>query len=190
MRTEEQTQTRVQKKTKTEKKIKEKDRELDQDKYNKLDKIINEYKSKEGSLITVLHQAQKVFGYLPREVLIYVSKKMGIPFAEVYGVVSFYSLFTMKQRGKYTIEVCMGTACYVKGSEEILNKIKEELGIEPGEVTDDGLFTIETTRCKGACSLAPVVAIGDDIHSKVTPDSIKDILSQYSKEESKEEVKV
>ena len=149
------------------------------DKYQELKSIIQENKDKEGALITVLHQAQKIFGHLPRDVQIYIAKSLGIPFPEVYGVVSFYSLFNMEKRGKYTIEVCMGTACYVKGGEEILNILKDELEIEPGEITEDGKFTIETTRCKGACSLAPIVAIGDDIHSHVKPDEIIDILNQY-----------
>ncbi|MFW5991860.1 MAG: NAD(P)H-dependent oxidoreductase subunit E [Halanaerobiaceae bacterium] len=163
-------------------KVKEKEaggQEEKDDRYGKLDEIIREFKDKEGSLITILHQAQNIFGHLPREVQIYVARSLGIPFPEVYGVVSFYSLFTMKKRGKYTIEVCMGTACYVKGVKEILEKIKEELGIEPGEVSDDGRFTIETTRCKGACSLAPVIAIGEDIHGKISPEDIPEILNKY-----------
>lgn len=163
-------------------KVNEKDKAQDEkkdDRYHKLDEIIREFKDKEGTLITVLHQAQNIFGYLPREVQIYIAKSLGIPLPEVYGVVSFYSLFSMKPRGKYTIEVCIGTACYVKGIEDILEKIKDELGIEPGEVSDDGRFTIETTRCKGACSLAPVIAIGEDIHGKITADEIPDILDKY-----------
>jgi NADH:ubiquinone oxidoreductase subunit E len=130
-------------------------------------------------LITVLHQAQKIFGHLPREVQIYIAEKMGIPFPEVYGVVSFYSLFSMKPRGKYTIEVCMGTACYVKGAQHILEQLKKELNVQPGEITPDRRFTIETTRCKGACSLAPIIAIGKDIYSKVKPEMTKDILNNY-----------
>ncbi|MFW6381232.1 MAG: NAD(P)H-dependent oxidoreductase subunit E [Bacillota bacterium] len=161
------------------------EKEEKSEEYRKLDEIIREFKGKEGTLITVLHQAQHIFGYLPRPVLVYISEEMGIPFAEVYGVVSFYSLFSMKPRGKYTIEVCMGTACYVKGSQQILDSLKEKLQIEPGEVTEDGLFTIETTRCKGACSLAPVVGVGEDIHSRVTTDQIEEILEGYRKQEDK-----
>ncbi|MEJ6949886.1 NADH-quinone oxidoreductase subunit NuoE family protein [Natronospora cellulosivora (SeqCode)] len=155
------------------------EKNLDKDKYEELKNVIQEYKEKEGSLITILHQAQKIFGHLPREVQIYVAKSLGIPLAEVYGVVSFYSLFNMEKRGKYTIEICMGTACYVKGSEEILKILKEELKIEPGEITEDGKFTIETTRCIGACSLAPVINIGDDIHGKVKGEEILEIIKKY-----------
>ena len=153
--------------------------EREDERYQELQEIIREYKDEEGSLIPILHQAQKIFGYLPREVQIFVAKSLGIPFPEVYSVVSFYSLFSMKQRGKYTIEICMGTACYVKGSEEILNKLKSELEIEPGEVTDDGKFTIETTRCMGACSLAPVVKVDENVHKHVEPDQIPDIIKEY-----------
>lgn len=149
------------------------------DNYHELDKVIKEYKDKEGSLITILHQAQKIFGYLPREVQQYIAAKMGIPLPEVYGVVSFYSLFTTLPRGKYTFEVCMGTACYVKGAQHILNKLQDELGIKPGSKTDDGKYSIETTRCKGACSLAPIIGVGKDIHSKVKPERVKDIISSY-----------
>lgn len=149
------------------------------DKKKELDKIINEYRKKEGSLIIVLHDVQKLIGFLPREVLIYIALSLDIPLAEVYSVVSFYSLFSMQPRGKYTIEVCTGTACYVKGSDKIFNELKEQLNIEPGEVTPDGMFTIETTRCKGACSLAPVISIGDNIYSKVTEEKITEILDEY-----------
>ena len=148
-------------------------------KYDELNKVIREFKDKEGSLITILHQAQKIFGFLPKEVQIRIAKSLGIPLAEVYGVISFYSLFTMKKRGKYTIEVCTGTACYVKGCEEVLDKLKQRLAIEPGEVSEDGKFTIETTRCVGACSLAPVVTIGEDTYSKVKSEDIDKILEKY-----------
>ena len=127
-------------------------------------------------MIKILHEAQKIFGYLSREVLIYTAKDLGVPFAEVYGVVSFYSLFSMKPRGEKTIEICMGTACYVKGAEEILDEFKKELDIEPGEISEDGQYTIETTRCVGACSLAPVVSVDEKVYSKVTPEEVKSII--------------
>lgn len=149
------------------------------DRYRQLDKVIAQYEDTEGTLITVLHRAQKIFGYLPREIQIYIANRLGIPLPEVYGVVSFYSLFSTKPRGKYTIEVCLGTACYVKGAEKILEKLKEELKIEPGEISEDGRFTIETTRCLGACSLAPIISIGDDVHGKVSPDQVNEILNKY-----------
>ncbi len=149
-------------------------------KYIELDLVIEKSRNKNGSIIEILHNAQEIFSYIPREVQIYIAEKMGKPFSEIYGIVSFYSLFTMKLRGKYTIEICMGTACYVKGAEEILNKLKNKLDIEPGEISQDGKFTIETTRCIGACSLAPVVTINGDVYSKVNPDEIEGILDKYS----------
>ena len=155
------------------------DLEKEDNRYQKLHNIIQEYKDQEGSLITILHQTQNIFGNLTRDILIYIAKSLGIPLAEVYGVVSFYPLFSMKARGKYTIEICMGTACYVKGSEDILNALKEKLDIEPGEISEDGRFTIETTRCMGACSLAPVISIDDDVHSQVKVEEISGILEQY-----------
>lgn len=149
------------------------------ERYEKLDLVLDEYEDAKGALITVLHRAQKIFGHLPREVQIYVAERLGLPFAEVYGVVSFYSLFTVEPRGEYTIEVCLGTACYVKGAQKILQKLKAELGIEPGEISEDGKFTIETTRCLGACSLAPIIKVGDDVHGNITPEEIPSILKKY-----------
>jgi NADH:ubiquinone oxidoreductase subunit E len=147
--------------------------------YQQLDKVLDEYEDVNGALITVLHQAQKIFGYLPREVQIYTAERLGIPFAEVYGVVSFYALFSVKPRGEYTIEICLGTACYVKGAKKILDTLQKELGIEPGETTKDGKFTLETTRCLGACSLAPMIKVGDDIHGNLTIEKVVELLKQY-----------
>lgn len=144
--------------------------------YEKLDLVLDEYEDDKGALITVLHRAQKIFGHLPREVQIYVAERLGLSFAEVYGVVSFYSLFNVEPRGEHTVEVCLGTACYVKGAQKILHKLKKELGIDPGEISEDGKFTTETTRCLGACSLAPIVKIGDDVHGNITADDVSDIL--------------
>lgn len=166
--------------------VKYKDRDLEQipigendERYQALDKVIAEYEDIEGSLITVLHQAQKIFGHVPREVQIYIAERLGVPFPEVYGVVSFYSLFSVQPRGEYTIEICMGTACYVKGAQKILDKLTEELGIEPGEITEDGKFSIESTRCLGACSLAPLIKVGDDVHGNITADDVPAILKHY-----------
>ena len=152
------------------------------EKYQKYDRVLDQFGVREGSLIKILHAAQEIFGFLPREVLLYTARKLGIPFAEIYGIVSFYSLFSMKPRGEKTIEICMGTACYVKGAEEILDQFKKELDIEPGEISADGKFTIETSRCVGACSLAPVVSVDEKVYSKVKPGEVKDII------EGKEEI--
>ncbi len=161
-------------------------KEEEQEKFEELHHIIEEFKKKEGSVIKVLHEAQNIFGYLPRKVQIYIARTLDIPFPEIYGVVSFYSLFSMQPRGEYTIEVCMGTACYVKGAEDVLNELKQELEIEPGEVTKDGQFTIETTRCIGACSIAPVISINGDVKGNVSAEEVKEIIAEYS--ESKEKV--
>lgn len=151
-------------------------------KYEQFDRVLEKYKEEEGTLIKILHEGQDIFGYLPREVLLYTAQKLGVPFAEIYGVVSFYSLFSMKPRGEKTIEICMGTACYVKGAEEILEEFKKELDIEPGEISADGKYSLETTRCVGACSLAPVVSVDEKVYSKVTAEEVKAII------EGKEEI--
>ncbi|ACL69388.1 NADH-quinone oxidoreductase subunit NuoE [Halothermothrix orenii] len=147
----------------------------------KLDEIILKYKDKPGPLIPVLHEAQELYGYLPEEVQSYIAEGLGVPVSKVSGVVSFYSFFTTKPKGEHTINVCMGTACYVKGAEEILNRLKEELGIEEGETSEDGKFTMVGMRCLGACSLAPVVTIDDKVYGKVTPEKMMEIIESYRK---------
>src|SRR5690554_1254179 len=150
-----------------------------EEKYRNLDEVISQYKGKPGGLIPVLHQAQLIFGYLPKDVQIKVAEGLDVPLSEVYGVVTFYSFFSQKPRGKYTIGVCLGTACYVKGAPAILEKIKETLKISDGETTSDGLFTLDTTRCVGACGLAPVMTVGDDVYGRLTPERISEILERY-----------
>lgn len=149
--------------------------------YKKLDEIIEKYKKQEGMLIKILQEAQDIFGYLPIEVQSYISDKLNIPISTINGVVSFYSLFSQNPKGKYIISVCLGTACYVKGAQEVLDAIKKELNIDVGETTPDGLFTIAETRCIGACGLAPVVTINDEIYSKLTPADVPTILYKYIK---------
>ena len=150
--------------------------------YQALDEIINKYRNKPGALIPVLHQAEQLFGYLPEEVQIKVAEGLDVPLSEVYGVITFYSFFSTKPRGKYTIGVCLGTACYVKGAAQVLQAVKDELGIEMDDTTDDGLFTLTVTRCLGACGLAPVMMIGDDVYGRLTPERIPEILNSYRKE--------
>lgn len=147
--------------------------------YQQLEKIITENKQKPGALIPVLHQAQELFGYLPEDVQELVAEGLAIPLSEVYGVITFYSLFSTKPRGEHTIGVCMGTACYVKGSANILQAIQKELGVGIEDTTDDGLFTLTVTRCLGACGLAPVITIGEDVDGRLTPDKIPDIINKY-----------
>ncbi|AZR73536.1 NADH dehydrogenase [Anoxybacter fermentans] len=149
------------------------------ERYLKLDEIIAKYKGKPGALIPVLHQAQEIFGYLPEDVQIYVAKGLDVPVSEVSGVVTFYSFFSTEPKGKYTIGVCMGTACYVKGADKVVEKLKDILDVEEGGTTADGKFTLQITRCLGACGLAPVMTIGDDIYGRLTPDKIPEILKKY-----------
>jgi len=144
-----------------------------------VDEIITNFKGKPGALIPVLEEVQSVLGYLPTAVLMKVAKGLNIPVAKVYGVVTFYSFFTMKPRGKYNIRVCLGTACYVRGGQRILNKLIDMLGIESGECTEDRRFSLETVRCLGACGLAPVTVIENDTHGQVKPTKLEKILDKY-----------
>ncbi len=147
--------------------------------FQKLQEVIDEYKGKKGALIPVLQKAQDIFGYLPLEVQKGIAEGMGVTLQEVYGVATFYSQFSVKPRGKHTIGLCMGTACYVRGAKAVLDKIKEELGVDVGGTTEDLKFTLEPTRCLGCCGLAPVMMIDEDVYAKLTPDKIPDILKKY-----------
>ena len=145
----------------------------------KLYEVIEKYKGKKGALIPVLHEAQEIYGYLPIEVQKIVSEELDIPLTEVYGVVTFYAQFSLNPKGKYKIGVCLGTACYVKGSGAIVDKIKEKLGIDVGQCTEDGKFSLDATRCIGACGLAPVMTINDDVYGKLTVEDVEGILEKY-----------
>jgi NADH-quinone oxidoreductase subunit E/NADH-quinone oxidoreductase subunit F/NADP-reducing hydrogenase subunit HndA len=157
-------------------------REKDKQKFQKLDKVIARYNVEAGMLIRILQEAQNIFGYLPADVQSYIAKELKLPISTINGVVSFYSLFSQEPRGKYVIGICMGTACYVKGSQEILNAIKEELAIDVGETSVDKMFTLKATRCIGACGLAPVITINENVHGRLSPADIPSILYQYTKE--------
>ena len=133
-----------------------------------------------GELINILHKTQETFGYLPAEVQQVIARELNISEAKVYGVVSFYAFFTMKPKGKYKISVCMGTACYVRGAEKVVDELKEELNIEVGEVTPDGKFSLDCLRCVGACGLAPVMLIGEKVYGRIDPKDIKGILDSYT----------
>jgi NADH:ubiquinone oxidoreductase subunit E len=147
--------------------------------YGKIDAIVARYKDKPGSLIPVLQQAQDVCGYLPHAVQRYVAKGLGMSPSVVFGVATFYSFFTLVPRGKHVIRVCLGTACYVKRSEEIIDKIKDELELEVGEITRDKKYSLEAVRCLGACGLAPVVVIGQDTYGDVAATKVMDIIKKY-----------
>lgn len=144
-----------------------------------VDEIISGYKGKPGALIPVLEQVQDVCGYLPMAIQLRVANGLNLPVANVYGVVTFYSFFTMVPRGKHVIRVCLGTACYVRGGKPILEKISHLLRIDPGECTEDRLFSLETVRCLGACGLAPVVVIDEDTHGQIKPAKLEALLAQY-----------
>lgn len=156
--------------------------ELPKAKFDELESFITSLETTRGALIEILHKAQDIFGYLPRDVQLFVARKLGIPGAEVYGVVSFYSYFTTKPGGKHTISICMGTACFVRGADKIVEKFKEKLGIESNETTEDGLFTIKDVRCIGACGLAPVVMVDDKVYGRVKVEDVDDIINTYRQE--------
>lgn len=147
--------------------------------FDKLDNFIDSLHTKDGSLIQVLHHAQEIFGFLPKEVQLYIAQSLNIPPSKVYGVVSFYSYFTTEPKGKYKISVCLGTVCFVKGSDKILEQFEKELGIKVGETTDDLLFSLEDLRCVGACGLAPVVVINGKVYGQVKPSDVSNILDSY-----------
>lgn len=145
----------------------------------KLAKIIEEHKNTRGAVIPVLHKAQEVYGYLPIEVQTMIAEGLGVPLAEVYGIVTFYTQFSLNPKGQYEIGICLGTACYVKGSDRILEKVKEILGIDVGECTADGKFSLVATRCIGACGLAPVMTVNDDVYGRLIEDEVEGILAKY-----------
>ena len=150
-----------------------------------LQEILTRYEGLEGALIPVLHEVQDYFNYIPEEAQVAISKALKIPRSEIYGVITFYSRFTLKPTGKYKVCHCMGTACYVKGAEDVLEATKAHLGLTPGETSDDGLFSLEEAYCVGACGLAPVFTVNDDVYANMDPDSVPSILDTYIvKEES------
>ena len=148
-------------------------------KINLIREVCASFDNKEGELINVLHQVQDKLGYLPAEVQELIAKELNMSAAKVYGVVTFYSFFTMLPQGEHPISVCMGTACYVRGAEQVLDELKRQLKIEVGETTKDGKFSISALRCVGACGLAPVVMVGEKVHGRVAPTDVKKILEEY-----------
>ncbi|SHH63524.1 complex I 24 kDa subunit family protein [Clostridium grantii] len=154
--------------------------ELVKEKFDELEKFINEMPDKQGALIEVLHKAQNIFGYLPEEVQRFVSKQLNIPVSKIFGVITFYSYFTTEPKGEHVISICMGTACFVKGAGEIVKEFEKQLGIKAGETTPDGKFTIDVLRCIGACGLAPVLTVNERVIGHVTTAAqVKNILKEY-----------
>lgn len=149
------------------------------EKLSKLNAVIGEFKGQPGALIPVLHQAQQIYGFLPEEVQYHIAQGLGVPLADVYGVVTFYALFTMTPRADHNIAVCMGTACYVKGAGELVSKIRDELGIKVGELTDDRKFGLEATRCIGACGMAPVLTVNEEVHGRLNAEQMGELIQKY-----------
>ena len=147
--------------------------------FRELESFINSLDTKEEALITVLHKAQEIFGYLPKEVQEFIADKLNEPLARVYGVVSFYSFFTMIPKGDIAISVCMGTACFVRGAEKVLDEFQSRLGIKAGETSPDGKFSLDVLRCIGACGIAPVVLVNGKVYKKVEAGEVKNIVSEY-----------
>ena len=151
---------------------------IPQNKIDQLLDICNEHGNQPGELINILHKVQHLFGYLPQEVQRIVARQLGIPVSKVYGVVTFYSFFTMTPKGEHPISVCMGTACYVRGAEKVLDEFRRILGINVGETTPDGKYSLSSLRCVGACGLAPVVLIGEKVYGRVVPGDVEKILKE------------
>lgn len=153
--------------------------ETEQEKLDRINEVIEEYKDREGSLIQILHLAQGIYGYLPLHLQQFIAAKLNMPLSKVYGVATFYSFFSINPRGENTIKVCLGTACYVRGGKKIVERLKEILGIEIGETTSDGKFTLEVMRCLGACGLAPAITINDQVFKQVNPDKLQSLIEKY-----------
>lgn len=148
----------------------------DEDKYILLENVIHDYEGKESNLIQILHMAQAIFGYLPPEVQHFIADQMGISVSKVNSVLTFYSFFSTKPKGKYSVSVCLGTACYVRGGKDVLGKLRDVMGIDVGETTEDKLFSLSVMRCIGSCGLAPAMTINGKVYKQVSPSKIQRIL--------------
>lgn len=151
---------------------------------NQLVEHINNWKDKPGNLIMVLHKVQEEYGYIPLDVAVKIAKELNVHLAKIYGVITFYHFFKIEKPGKHKLSVCMGTACYLKGADKICFELQELLGIEVGETTEDGNFSLETVRCIGCCGLAPVMMIDNDVYGNLKKEDLPDILAKYAKKEA------
>lgn len=149
----------------------------------KMQKILEKYSNDKSNLIQILNEVQEEYGYIPEFAQTEIANYLKIERAEVYGVITFYSRFTLKPKGKYSVSICLGTACFVKGSEKLLDKAKEILKIDEGETSSDGKFSIDSTRCIGACGLAPVFTVNDEVYGKATPETVEKVLKEYMDKE-------
>lgn len=155
---------------------------LTDENFAKLEAVIDAKKDLQGPLMPVLHEAQHIFGAIPVEVQSVISERMNIPLADIYGVITFYSQFTLQPKGEYVIGVCLGTACYVRGAQEIVEKIEALTGVKVGKTSEDGLFTLEATRCIGACGLAPVLTVNEDVYGRLSLSDVPGIIAKYQSE--------
>jgi len=153
---------------------------LSAEKLDELKAVCKSFNNDKGELINVLHKAQGIFGYLPAEVQEVIARELNISVAHVYGVVSFYSFFTMLPKGEHPVSICLGTACYVRGAEKVIDEFKRLLNVNVGETTPDGKFSLACLRCVGACGLAPVVLVGEKVYGRVAPEGVKDIVAEYA----------
>lgn len=154
--------------------------QLSKEMFDELEQFIDAIPEKKDAVISSLHKAQEIFGYLPREVQEFIAEKLGLPATDVYGVVTFYSYFTQVPKGKYAINVCLGTACFVRGADKIVQELEKKLGIGIGETSEDGKFSLDGLRCVGACGLAPVVMVNGKVYGKIEPKDVKKILADYN----------
>jgi NADH:ubiquinone oxidoreductase subunit E len=154
-------------------------KQMTENDYQKVDEIIAQHKGQPEALIQVLHKIQLELGYLPSDVQIRVADGLGVPLADVHGVATFYAFFSLQPKGKYVVSLCKGTACYVRGSAKVLERLEKELGVTAGNTTPDGKFSIEVVRCLGACGLGPVITINEDVHARLKPDKVPMILKKY-----------
>ncbi|MGI5899980.1 MAG: NADH-quinone oxidoreductase subunit NuoE [Christensenellales bacterium] len=153
------------------------------EKFAKLQSVIDSLRTEKGALMPIMQKAQDIFGYLPEDVQKHIAKELDIPVGDIYGVATFYSQFNLEPKGEYVIGLCMGTACYVKGAQKIMEALEEALGITAGKTTDDGKFTLNATRCLGACGLAPVLMVNDDVYGRLKSDEIPGIIAKYQVKE-------
>lgn len=149
----------------------------------KMDEIFSAYSREKDNLIQILNETQEAFGYIPKSAQIRISEYLGATMAEIYGVITFYSRFTLEPKGKYNVSICMGTACFVKGAEKLLDRVKQKLKIEEGQTTEDGKFSIDATRCVGACGLAPIFTINGEVYGKANIETLDKALDEYMKKE-------
>lgn len=157
---------------------------MDEKLSKEMQELLKNYSQDKSNLIQILNEVQEKYGYIPKQSQIEISNYLNIPMAEIYGVITFYSRFTLEPKGKYNISVCLGTACFVKGSQALLDRLKERLKIEEGQTTPDGKFSIDATRCVGACGLAPVFTINNEVYGKATVKKLDEVLDEYMKKEN------